>query len=621
MLEESERYVKNLSECRTLVNFRLTEGMTPGQVIARIREDAERLHQLSRENNRILRELVLDKKPEALSGEDDAALSELANALFHYNRSADCGMAYRIHCLLLEAAKARGDRERIIEEAYYCGITLHYMNIQMLDEDYNLFGDRIHRYFTEGAAFIDSFAEIKSERTRGFIIRCLGNLRLDVLKNMKNAPRYLESFSRAMAVIDSPAYRALAPGLPWDDFAYSMHFDRLGLHVMPVNEDMPDAYARKVIGMASRSLRYVLEHDKQTKKDKDRVIHSRFAYTCMAIHYMKGEATAGQLMESILGIIEHANDRDFSSVGITENIGMLPHVHAYVKALSPEERSRFASRIEWAKRHAAEYLMSSPVNEYVRHMSYNIRGAMRAQMDDTRFCKDLLQYVLACHSATYVHSRMVSFLTERLMGQMIDVAPEALVGTMGLGDARAVREQRALLLKRARLCGLYHDLGKSMVLDSIGLYSRRLLDEEFLCIRQHPVFGKWLLDAVGGMEDCAQAALHHHRSYDGKSGYPMDCPPCNPAVRRIVDIITVCDSLDAATDNVGRSYATCKTFWQLVSELQRNSGTRYSPDVVSLFDDPAFCAELREELEQQREQVYVEVYYTLHMDESAFRAG
>lgn len=612
MEEQGKRYIANLAECRALVNFRLREGMSGEQVVAQIREDAGRLHELSCENNAILRGLVFERKPGSLSREDIAGLSELADALFHYNRSADCGMAHRIHGILLEDARAAGDRDRIVREAYYCGITLHYMNIQSLQEDYNLFGDRIHAYFEEGASYIGRFEAVESEETRGFIIRCLGNLRLDTLKNMRWAPRYIADFNRAMAVIDSPAYRALAPDLPWDDFAYSMHFDRLGLHVMPINEKMPEPLVRRTVDMANQSLRYVLGHNAKAARDKDRLVYSRFSYTCMAINYMRGRATIEELMDSILGIIEHADESEFSTDGITKNIGMLSHVCTYGELLSPEGRAKFAPRIERAKKRAKRYARRIPVNEYVRNLSYNIRSAMRVQMEDARFCEDMLQYVLACHSATYVHSRMVSYLTEKLVERMIEVMPHALVGTLGLQDAQAVRRERKRLLERARLCGLYHDLGKSMVLDSIGIYSRRLLDEEFLCIRQHPLFGKWLLDSVEGMEDCAQVALHHHRSYDGQGGYPLDCPPCDPSVLRIAQVVSVADSLDAATDNVGRSYATCKTFEQLCDELHRFSGTRYAPEVVRLFDDPAFCAALKEKLVRMREHVYIEVYYTLH---------
>ena len=63
------------------------------------------------------------------------------------------------------------------------------------------------------------------------------------------------------------------------------------------------------------------------------------------------------------------------------------------------------------------------------------------------------------------------------------------------------------------MVGLYHDAGKCMLLSYVGQYSRRLLDEEFACIKLHPRFGCSLLENLG-MKDHALAAQYHHRAFD-----------------------------------------------------------------------------------------------------------
>ena len=146
-----------------------------------------------------------------------------------------------------------------------------------------------------------------------------------------------------------------------------------------------------------------------------------------------------------------------------------------------------------------------------------------------------------------------------------------------------------------------------MLLSYVGLYSRRLLDEEFACIKLHPLFGYGLLMSVG-MGDMASVAYYHHRAYDRSGGYPCHEAECPPSVRVMVDIITVVDSLDAGTDNIGRSYAAAKTFTGLVGELRQWSGTRYAPAVVALFDDPDFCKETEQFLLESRRKSYVEAY-------------
>lgn len=157
-------------------------------------------------------------------------------------------------------------------------------------------------------------------------------------------------------------------------------------------------------------------------------------------------------------------------------------------------------------------------------------------------------------------------------------------------------------------CGVYHDIGKSMVTMYVGNNSRRLLDEEFVCVQWHAAFGYELLCKIGHKDDLALAALYHHTYYDGQGGYPKDQPPCPKNMKPIVDALTVADSLDAATDNIGRCYTAAKPLEKLIEELRAQKGSRYAPAVVELFDDPDFCTEFRRKLYESRQSVYLEVY-------------
>lgn len=76
-----------------------------------------------------------------------------------------------------------------------------------------------------------------------------------------------------------------------------------------------------------------------------------------------------------------------------------------------------------------------------------------------------------------------------------------------------------------------------------------------------------------------------------------------------MDALSVADSLDAATDNIGRCYQMAKPFRTLVGELKAQSGTRYAPKVVALFDDKDFCAELAQRLDERRKEVYLQAYH------------
>ena len=100
----------------------------------------------------------------------------------------------------------------------------------------------------------------------------------------------------------------------------------------------------------------------------------------------------------------------------------------------------------------------------------------------------------------------------------------------------------------------------------------------------------------------APAALYHHCYYNGKGGYPNDVPSCPPEIKGIVDALSVADSLDAATDNIGRCYNLAKPFRTLLEELRAQSGTRYAPNVVALFEDERFCQQLAENTDAERKR-------------------
>lgn len=118
-----------------------------------------------------------------------------------------------------------------------------------------------------------------------------------------------------------------------------------------------------------------------------------------------------------------------------------------------------------------------------------------------------------------------------------------------------------------------------------------------------------LVGLLGCGRTLALAALYHHCYYNGKGGYPNDVPFCPPEIKEIVDALSVADSLDAATDNIGRCYNLAKPFRTLLEELRAQSGTRYAPNVVALFEDERFCQQLAENTDAERKRVYLQVYH------------
>lgn len=76
-----------------------------------------------------------------------------------------------------------------------------------------------------------------------------------------------------------------------------------------------------------------------------------------------------------------------------------------------------------------------------------------------------------------------------------------------------------------------------------------------------------------------------------------------------IDLITICDCLDAATDTLGRNYTSAKTFNQIMTELQAGVGSSYSDVLVNFISGSGKLKdELAELIEKDRGQVYYDVY-------------
>lgn len=599
-------YIDNLRAARNLAKPRMEPGMTGEQMLQAIRDNADSLFRIHQENDRILQEILFSKKAEELTKEQAEQLSALAGELFDFNRSADIGIAYRIHRLLYAYARHRGDVDLTVRELYYQGITLFYLNIRNEDAGVDLFREQIGAFFREGAAYLEQYETLRNPQTRAFILRCLGNLKYGLEEaggsSLKDGwEEYMACYQKAMDVFLSPGYRDMNPEIPWDTFAYTMHYDRTKF-LAGLREGHDENIARAVM----ESAEHVYRHQEQLARAGEKGIGARTQYVYAAARYHAGQAGIRELLEVLFGMCESADLHDFSGDNIWVILNTPAYLMRYSEELPEKEREALQPRLHRAFDKLKEYLFLIPRNEYGTQVPQSIQNFVGyVSTRDTEFFRQILDYILACHPPTFIHSRVVAMLARRLCGQMAKANPKALEGTFGFGDVRGNLEQMLDLTYRA---GLYHDLGKCMLLGSVSLYSRKLLDEEFACIKLHPVFGCGLLDALH-MKDMSQVAYYHHLSYDGSGGYPHSGQDCPQRIRRVADIVTVVDCLDAGTDNVGRSYAAAKTYERLVEELRQGKGTRYAPEVVELFDDGEFCAETGKFLDTVRRQVYLEIYH------------
>ena len=131
-----------------------------------------------------------------------------------------------------------------------------------------------------------------------------------------------------------------------------------------------------------------------------------------------------------------------------------------------------------------------------------------------------------------------------------------------------------------RVGGLFHDIGKIGIPDSILLKDDYLDDEEYSQIKNHPSIGAHILSNAVVFQDILPIVLHHHERYDGR-GYPSQLSGEDiPFVARLT---TVVDTFDAMTSK--RSYRNALDIDIAKAEIKKCSGTQFDPNCAKAFLD------------------------------------
>ena len=135
-------------------------------------------------------------------------------------------------------------------------------------------------------------------------------------------------------------------------------------------------------------------------------------------------------------------------------------------------------------------------------------------------------------------------------------------------------------LKTLKIGGLFHDVGKIGVPDSILQKDSKLTDDEYSEIKNHPSIGAHILSSAEIFKDIIPIVKHHHEKYDG-NGYPGKLK--GEEIPYLARIASVADSFDAMTSK--RTYRDSLSMDTVISEFHRCKGTQFDPIITDAFLD------------------------------------
>ena len=225
----------------------------------------------------------------------------------------------------------------------------------------------------------------------------------------------------------------------------------------------------------------------------------------------------------------------------------LRHVEAAVR------RALEHKRLREAKRRYEQHL-----EEQVAQRTAQLDRALRSLEDSYRATLRALAAALETRDhETHGHSERVVSFSLRLGREL------------GLGG----EELRAL-----EFGALLHDIGKIGVPDAILHKPAKLTEEEWACMRKHPLLGRQILRGIEFLEGAARVVGQHHERWDG-SGYPAGLR--GEQIDLCARIFAVADTFDAITSD--RVYRRGNTYEAALAELRRFAGRQFDPRAVEAF--------------------------------------
>lgn len=573
-------------------------------------EDQEAWIENLKNKSRMMRRLYIEN--EALLNlyirpflDGEAELNEeLAREFLHQIRMAD-EEGYEDNLAMLEILELldRYFQKSDDLDSYIWTLNLlgNFYNRPFSDED----GKKGAMYFDRLRALSSRYFEIEDFDVRKRILFSYYNFPIVLMNfNLDTSKELLQYIDEAMEFYNDEKVRELdGERFDFDELIEELNYDLLGNSVLrfTVREIDPELLSR-----ASRVLEEYYQRELEKNPEPYEMLDEIYCNYKSCLFY-QGKITCTELLEDYRKFCEHSMEHDdldsqegvpfsdsrYFQVAINHLPTILELLEKYADEYhgAPDLRDFCVSNYVHAIRRLSRTENDTFVNDVVWR---SLRDVLKYITGDEINTLVLMQIMVSRDEGTAMHSAMVEQIARRILNIVMKKRPELLIGTFGYDNVVEVLENQETILDYVSQSAQLLDIGMIRLASIVNKQSRQLTQREKNDILSHPCEGAKFVEEIPALRKYRDAVLGHHKSWDGKIGYPADFDNTRSNERILIEILHISDCLDAATDFVGRSYKNAKKLEQVAEEFSWGKGSVYCPELVELLEeDKELQADLR----------------------------
>ena len=621
MLGFEDTLVNNLEKFKQIESQIIEEGYSEDDFFELLQKRVRSSTDLINENKDILENRLrpLLGNVGSLPQETVDSLLELSLRLYSFSNPLDMGISLEILEGVTEWARKHQDIDRLIKSLYHTGFAYQQLNDRLLRHGSAVSFSKCHDCFYEAASYAKDYFNIASKETRSYINRCLGNLY--VISNSPTATEpdelsegfkgFIEKVEAALDFWNNKKVREFDPDLPWDMYIINAHLN-LGNWIWRISRQKHRLNDKLMIRRVCDSCKYLLEQE-QSKVVTDLWPSGRTDFIKYASRYCLDEISYEEMLDNVRGMYHRANSNDYSADGLFSNLFTPMDLIRLFRAEDLSKAS-FKKEINQIIRRMYEYCKKFPAEGNKILFSGYVGSACKTMVEILDF-DESVEFILSLttytHLPTYVHSMMVQEMSKIIASHIMSANPEYFIGMCGSSSIAEVIANKQEIIDLIGLAAFCHDVGKILYLDKVAIFSRKLYDLEFKIIKEHANADSLIKASGDKMQLIVDVITGHHKWYDNSRGYSEKFDPRSSDFKSTISIIIAADSIDAATDGIGRYYSKSLTLDAVLNEIHEQADSRYCPVVANALKDQALVATLQESITSGRKKAYHKAYLKL----------